>query len=104
MGGLYVFATVLGRQSTALVSLGAACWAMTLWNPLTLWDLGFQLSGAATAGLILVGPPITDRVQKFGRALSDRFRRAAVPDISRPGSLNSSCPTQSGTSSATACS
>ncbi len=81
MGGLYVFATVLGRQSTALVSLGAACWAMTLWNPLTLWDVGFQLSGAATAGLILVGPPITDRVQKFGRALSDRFRRAAVPDI-----------------------
>ena len=33
---------------------------MTLWNPLTLWDVGFQLSGAATAGLILVGPPLTD--------------------------------------------
>ena len=43
MGGLFVVATVLGRQSTALVSLAAACWWMTLWNPLTLRDVGFQL-------------------------------------------------------------
>lgn len=81
MGGLFVFATVLGRQSTALVSLGAAGWAMTLWNPLTLWDVGFQLSGAATAGLILVGPPLADRAQNFGRTLTDRFRRSASPGI-----------------------
>ncbi len=81
MGGLFVFATVLGRQSTALVSLGAACWAMTLWNPLTLWDVGFQLSGAATAGLILVGPPLTDRAQNFGNTLADRFRRSSAPGV-----------------------
>ncbi len=81
MGGLFVFATVLGRQSTALVSLAAACWAMTMWNPLTLWDVGFQLSGAATAGLILVGPPLTDRAQNLGNTLTDRLRRRAAPDI-----------------------
>jgi competence protein ComEC len=59
MGGLFVYATAIGRRSTALVSLAAACWAMTLVNPLTLWDVGFQLSSAATAGLILFSPAIT---------------------------------------------
>jgi len=82
MGGLFVFATVLGRQSTALVSLGAACWAMTLWNPLTLWDVGFQLSGAATSGLILVGPPLTVRAQNLGQALAARLRRGTAHTVS----------------------
>ncbi len=53
MGSLFAIATVLERRSTALVSLAFACWLMTLFNPLTLWDVGFQLSSAATAGLIL---------------------------------------------------
>lgn len=58
MGSLVVVAASLGRQSTALVSLGAACWLMLLVNPLTLWDVGFQLSSVATAGLILFSPGI----------------------------------------------
>ena len=65
MGGLFVLATVLGRQSTALVSLAAACWVMTLVNPHTVWDVGFQLSSAATAGLILFGPVLTDWVRNL---------------------------------------
>ena len=38
------WATYLGRQSIAVVSLFAAAWLMTLINPLTLWDVGFQVS------------------------------------------------------------
>lgn len=59
MGGLFVTATALARRSTAIVSLAAAGWALTLLNPLTLWDVGFQLSSAATAGLILFNPGLT---------------------------------------------
>ena len=59
MGSLFAVATVLDRRSTALVSLAFACWLMTLFNPLTLWDVGFQLSSAATAGLILFSSKIT---------------------------------------------
>ena len=59
MGGLVVVAAAVNRRSTALVSLGAACWAMTLANPLALWNVGFQLSAAATAGLILFIPGVT---------------------------------------------
>lgn len=75
MGGLYAGATVLGRQSTALVSLAAACWAMTLWNPLMLWDVGFQLSSAATVGLILLGPAMTDGFNAFMRKTMGALRR-----------------------------
>ena len=81
MGGLFVVATVLGRQSTALVSLAAACWAMTLWNPLTLWDVGFQLSSAATGGLILIGPALTDSFTSIWHKVEKRLRRGeAAPD------------------------
>lgn len=65
MGALYVIASHLGRRSTAIVSLAAACWFMTLLNPLTLWDVGFQLSSAATAGLILFSPGITAAAQNL---------------------------------------
>lgn len=56
MGSLAVIAAGLNRRSTGLVSLGAACALMTLLNPLALWDVGLQLSSAATAGLMLVAP------------------------------------------------
>ncbi len=82
MGGLYVVATVLGRQSTALVSLAAACWLMTLWNPLMLWDVGFQLSGAATLGLILIGPALTEGYTSFWTRVGNGLRRRQpVSDI-----------------------
>ncbi len=56
MGVLVVVAAALGRQSTALVSLAAACLVMAAANPHVLWDVGFQMSAAATAGLVLIAP------------------------------------------------
>ncbi len=56
MGSLYIIAIHLGRQAHALISLVVAAFVMTLLNPFTLWDLGFQLSFAATLGLILLVP------------------------------------------------
>lgn len=67
MGSLAVVAAGMNRRSTALVSLGTACALMTLLNPLALWDVGLQLSSAATAGLILVAP---DLIAAFRKALS----------------------------------
>jgi competence protein ComEC len=31
---------------------------MTLWQPQTLWDMGFQLSALATASLLMFGAPV----------------------------------------------
>ena len=53
MGGLVVVATGLQRRSTGLVSLAVAVWLMALANPSVVWDVGLQLSAAATVGLIL---------------------------------------------------
>ncbi|NUQ38661.1 MAG: ComEC/Rec2 family competence protein, partial [Caldilineales bacterium] len=61
MGSLYVMAVGLGRQSAAIISLFFAGLVMLLLNPLTLWDVGFQLSFMATLGLILFNAPLRRR-------------------------------------------
>ncbi len=82
MGGLFALATVLRRQNTALVSLAVACWTMTLVNPLTLWDVGFQLSSVATAGLILFGPVLTDSLETmWGAVAASWFQRRRSPGL-----------------------
>jgi competence protein ComEC len=58
MGGLSLLALRLGRQTDGLASLAAAAIAMTALNPLVLWDVGFQLSFAATLGLVLYAEPL----------------------------------------------
>jgi competence protein ComEC len=58
MGGLSLMALRLGRQPYGFASLGAAAFGMTLVNPLVLGDAGFQLSFAATLGLMLYGEPL----------------------------------------------
>jgi competence protein ComEC len=49
MGGLSLYAVQLGRRQHGL----------NLFRPLTLWDVGFQLSFAATLGLVLYAQPFT---------------------------------------------
>jgi competence protein ComEC len=58
MGALFVIATrLMGRPTFAPAGLFTAAIIMTLANPNILWDVGFQLSFAATLGLMLfVGP------------------------------------------------
>jgi len=53
MGSLYFLARHFGREGDALSGCLFAALLMTLQNPLVLWDVGFQLSFAATLGLIL---------------------------------------------------
>ena len=65
MGGLFVTAAAIGRSSTAIVSLAAACLAMTLANPLALWDIGLQLSSMATAGLVLLSPVLARQLRRI---------------------------------------
>ena len=57
MGGLSLFAGQVGRRQHGLNSLGVTAGLMLLFNPMTLWDVGFQLSFAATLGLIVYAGP-----------------------------------------------
>ena len=66
MGGLYVGAgRLLGRPTFIPGVLFTAGLLMTLANPLLLWEVGFQLSFAATLGLILYVPPLSRRASSW---------------------------------------
>jgi len=58
MASLVVVARSADRQTEPWTLLFAACWALTLYDPNTLWDLGFQLSALATASLFAFGKPV----------------------------------------------
>jgi competence protein ComEC len=65
MGGIYLIANrLLGRPNFAYASLFLAGFVMTLVNPLTLWDVGFQLSFTATLGLMLYADPFAQWTQQ----------------------------------------
>jgi competence protein ComEC len=79
MGSLYVIAIHYGRQSDALNSLMAAAILMTALNPFTLWDLGFQLSFAATLGLVLYTPVVQSWFERgLRKLLSEGATRKAI--------------------------
>ena len=58
MGGIFIFAgRVMGRPSFAPAGLMSAIIVMTLVEPAIIWSIGFQLSVAATLGLMLYVDP-----------------------------------------------
>jgi competence protein ComEC len=58
MAGAYIIGKIIGRRGAALNSLLFAAFVMVLLNPYILWDIGFELSAAAMAGIILAEPLI----------------------------------------------
>ena len=69
MGSLALFAKQVGRRQAALNTLLAVAMFMCLWNPLYLWDVGFQLSFFATLGLILYADPFS----QFANGIITRY-------------------------------
>jgi len=58
MGVAVVIGKTLDRPRNAWNILALAAWAMSIYDPSVLWDLGFQLSSLATLGLIAFSSPI----------------------------------------------
>ena len=73
-GGLV--ALVLERKVKPLGALLVAGVLLLLFNPLWLWNLGFQLSFLATMGLMVTVPPLTKRLDWMPSAIAPLF---AVP-------------------------
>jgi competence protein ComEC len=63
MGSLYPLARLFGREADVLTGCLLASLIMTLLSPSVLWDLGFQLSFAATLGLIFYAQSFQDAIQ-----------------------------------------
>jgi competence protein ComEC len=79
MGGLYVVAIAIGRWNTALVAIGFAAAIMTALNPQIVHDVSFQLSFAATLGLVLLTPLLSG----FFESLASRSTAVAEFPLTR---------------------
>ncbi|MGF1504186.1 MAG: ComEC/Rec2 family competence protein, partial [Anaerolineae bacterium] len=75
---LYILANLLGRETFGLASLAFAAFLMTALNPLTLWDVGFQLSFLATLGLMLYVAPMQAGLEQILTNLIDAERAREI--------------------------
>jgi competence protein ComEC len=62
MAGLYIAAVALGRQNSAPAALALAAAGMTAFDPQLAHDVSFQLSFAATLGLITMAPLLRSHI------------------------------------------
>jgi len=62
MAGLAALAATLGRESTSLRLLALAVTGLVLVDPLLVHSVGFQLSVAASASIVMLAPPIARRL------------------------------------------
>jgi len=69
MGSFGLFARQVGRRQMAINTILVVAALMCIWNPLYVWDVGFQLSFFATLGLILYSEPFS----KFSLKIISRF-------------------------------
>jgi len=65
MVGLALFARQVGRRQDGLNTLTFVAALMAVGNPFVLWDVGFQLSFAATLGLILYARPLQEWITQL---------------------------------------
>ena len=63
MAGIALFGIVLGRPRSTASILSAAVLILLIVDPSLVWAIGFQLSVAATAGMVALASPLTDRLK-----------------------------------------
>jgi competence protein ComEC len=81
MGGFALFARQVGRRQQALNTMAFTAALMALADPQVPWDVGFQLSFAATLGLVLYAQPMQDG---FANLLSRRLGKSKARKIAAP--------------------
>jgi len=84
MGGLAIAAQSAGRPAHVWTSLAVTAAAMLGWRPELAWDVGFQLSFAGTAAIILLTPAVERRLRWMPSILREPF---AVTCAAQVGTL-----------------
>ena len=81
MGGLAIAAAQIGRPTHVWTSLAVTAAAMLGWSPELAWDVGFQLSFAGTAAIILLTPAIARRVAFLPHIVREPFAVTCAAQI-----------------------
>lgn len=79
MGSIVLFAKTIGRGSKGWWSLMFALWAMIMIEPSVVESISFQLSAAATFGVIILAPHIDRRVTESNSASSGLISKVDLP-------------------------
>jgi competence protein ComEC len=70
MAGLTLLAVLLGRPRSAASILAASVFVLLVLDPSLVWQVGFQLSVAATAGMVALATPVADRLGFLPRSVA----------------------------------
>lgn len=70
MAGLTLLGLLLGRPRSTATVLAAAVFGLLVIDPALVWSVGFQLSVAATAGMLALATPFADRLAFLPRPLA----------------------------------
>ena len=70
MGFGAMLALALDRKVKPLSCLGLAAFLLLIWNPRWIWDIGFQLSVAATLGLMITATALAKRLDWMPSAIA----------------------------------
>lgn len=81
MGTLYLLASATGRRGDALTALVVAAVAMTAVAPGVLLDIGFQLSCAATAGIVLLSSRFTSAMRRVPSLLREGIAATVAAEL-----------------------
>ncbi len=71
MGGAVLLSLLIGQQLRPLNSLLLAGVLLLLFNPIWIWDVGFQLSFLATLGLVVSAIPIQQKLDWLPPAIAE---------------------------------
>lgn len=69
MAALALAAYLVGRRSDPFNGAGVAFIGLVAIDPLILWSIGFQLSFAATLGILILAPPLKERLERLPRRM-----------------------------------
>jgi|WetSurMetagenome_2_1015567.scaffolds.fasta_scaffold02496_5 competence protein ComEC len=81
MGAMAILGMQIGRRGSGLNTLVFTAAVMCLFNPYLLWDVSFQLSFAATLGLIVLGNPL---LRWFAAWVEKRMSAGRARGIAEP--------------------
>jgi len=77
MGVVMLVGRIIRRETDIYTSLSFAAMLLLLYNPFNLFDIGFQLSFAATLSLVLFYKSVSEIIKR----MTDRLKLSFIPDI-----------------------
>lgn len=87
MATIIVGAQLSERKAYGLNTLAFSCFCMLAYNPSYLFDIGFQLSYAAVAGIMTIGKSMTESIQPENRFLRTIWEMTAISVAAQAATL-----------------